>query len=234
MILKNYADPTIALRAMTNELKQMILKKTQEQSFHLALSGGNTARQMFNLWTKEYATEINWNKLRFYWVDERCVPPTDEESNYLHANKLLFTPLNIEPTHIFRIRGEYPPLEESVYYSNLVKKELSKQNGMPHFDAIILGIGTDAHTASIFPNNLALLNDDRLYTVSRHPVSDQYRVTMTGTFILNHTPLFIPVFGSDKKDMINKLKRAFFEEDMTPAAYILAKAENATIFTDIA
>lgn len=234
MILKSYADPTIALRAMTNDLKQIILKKTQDESFHLALSGGNTAKQMFNLWTKEYATEIDWNKLRFYWVDERCVPPTDEESNYLHANQLLFAPLNIEPTHIFRIRGEYPPLEESVYYSNLTKKQLPKQNGMPHFDAIILGIGTDAHTASIFPNNLALLNDDRLYTVSRHPVSDQYRVTMTGTFILNHTPLFIPVFGSDKKDMINKLKRAFFEEDMTPAAYILAKAENATIFTDIA
>ncbi len=234
MILKSYADSIIALRAMTNELKQMILKKTPDESFHLALSGGNTAKQMFNLWTKEYATEIDWNKLRFYWVDERCVPPTEEESNYLYANKLLFTPLNIEPTHIFRIRGEYPPLEESTYYSNLVKEELSKQYGMPHFDAIILGIGTDAHTASIFPNNLALLNDDRLYTVSRHPVSDQYRVTMTGTFILNHTPLFIPVFGSDKKDMINKLKRTFFEEDITPAAYILAKAENATIFTDIA
>lgn len=229
MILHYYTDSTSALRAMTNDLKRTISET--KGTFHLALSGGGTAQQMFKLWVEEYSEEIEWNRLRFYWVDERCVPPTDAESNYGHALHLLFEPLQIPAAHVFRIRGEEDAEAEALRYSQLIEEEVTERNNKPHFDAIILGVGPDAHTASIFPNQLELLTDQRLYAVAKHPVSGQQRVSMTGTLILNDTPLFVPILGTDKQNVIEKLKQGFSESNATPSAYILNKATQAEIYT---
>ena len=104
---------------------------------------------------------------------------------------------------------------------------------MTRFDAIILGVGADAHTASIFPNTMQLLTDERLYAVSRHPVSGQQRVTMTGTCILSDIPLFVPIIGKDKAEMISKLKKGYSTSNPTPAAYILNNASRATVYTSL-
>lgn len=231
MIHHDYIDSTDALRGMTNDLKRTISETNG--LFHLALSGGGTAQKMFSLWADEYAEQIAWNRIRFYWVDERCVMPTDEESNYGHALRLLFNPLGIPADHVFRILGENYPETEAIRYSKLIKMELPESNGVPHFDAIILGVGPDAHTASIFPNNLPLLTDDRLYAVAQHPVSRQQRISMTGTLLLNHSPLLVPILGANKHQMVEQLKQGFSETNATPAAYILSKAEKAAIYTSI-
>lgn len=102
----------IALRAT-----RMQVRRKKEEPFFLALSGGETAQQMFRLWTERFSGRIDWDTIRFYWVDERCVPPQDSESNYGHAHELLFGPLNILPAHIHRIRGEEEPAAEAVRYA---------------------------------------------------------------------------------------------------------------------
>lgn len=230
MKIQKYNDSKEALRAVTDELIRL-MKQKGSVYFNLALSGGETAKQMFSLWAEEYKNRIDWNILRFFWVDERCVPPTDKDSNFGHANRLLFQPLHIPEDHIHRIRGEEEPGAEAVRYSQEVKEFLPRYNQLPYLDCIILGVGNDAHTASIFPDTLPLLTDTRTYAVSQHPETRQFRITMTGPIILNSSPLLIPVLGTGKAEVIKEIKKGYSETNATPAAYILSNATDATVYT---
>ena len=123
MRLKVLGSAEDALRAMTEQLIEK-MNMRGISPFHLALSGAGTAQQMFGLWIREYREKIKWEQLRFYWVDERCVSPDDEESNFKHADELLFRPLDIPHAHVHRIHGEREPEVEAEHYSELVKWEL--------------------------------------------------------------------------------------------------------------
>lgn len=231
MILNVLGSTEDALRAMT---EQLIEKMSMQgiSPFHLALSGAGTAQQMFRLWIREYREKIKWERLRFYWVDERCVSPDDEESNFKHANELLFNILDIPHAHVHRIHGEREPEVEAEYYSELVRWELPGYAFCPRFDAIILGIGEDGHTASIFPSTPELLTAKCCFKVSQHPESGQKRITMTGSLILNAKLLLIPVLGNAKISILQKVINAE-ENSALPAAYIINHAPEAMIFTDL-
>lgn len=230
MKLKVYNLQEDALRGMTEQL--IHLMKQRRDPFHLALSGAGTARKMYKLWVEEYRDKINWDQLRFYWVDERCVEPSDEESNFKHADDLLFRPLDIPLLHIHRIHGEREPETEAEHYSEMVRWELPGYACLPRFNCVILGIGEDGHTASIFPKNQALLTDGRCYAVAQHP-NGQKRITMTGTFILNSKAIFIPVLGKEKTAILQKVIHASGnKESRLPSSYILSRAPEAVVFTD--
>lgn len=230
MMIERFNDKKEALRALTEKLMRLIEEKKEPMPFNLALSGGGTAKQMFDLWREVYKDKIDWDHLRFFWVDERCVAPGDEESNFGQAERLLFKPLHIPADHIHRIRGECEPGAEAMRYAWEVKEFLPRFNQLPTFDCIILGIGEDAHTASIFPTTLELLSDSRVYTVSRHPSTGQFRITMTGPLILNGSPLLIPLLGKEKEHVLRELIAGYSPAHPTPAGYILAHAVEATIF----
>lgn len=233
MLIENYKDNKDALRALTDRLMTYMSCKCDTKPFNLALSGGETAKQMFSVWVEEYKDKIRWDDLRFFWVDERCVPPTDEESNYGHAHELLFKPLHIPEEHVHRIHGEMEPGTEAMRYSRIVKENLPRHGQFPYFDCIILGIGGDAHTASIFPDTLPLLTDSRNYAVSQHPTTGQFRVTMTGPLILNGSPLLVPVLGKGKAGVIEELKQGYSATNATPAAYILSHAVDSVVYTTL-
>jgi 6-phosphogluconolactonase len=220
-----------ALRALTARLIALMDAKA-ERVFNLALSGGETAKQMYNLWTGEYNDMLDWGRLRFYWVDERCVAPDSPDSNYGHALQLLFEPLNISERHIHRIQGENNPEAEAVRYAAEVESLVPLHNGKPRFDCIILGVGNDLHTASIFPHTMPLLTDLRSYATATHPESGQVRVTMTGSVILNDTPLLVPVLGSGKSAVISALEESDFTKHPTPAIYVCSKAKDVTLYTE--
>lgn len=231
MSFENCVDELSAIQAVTEHMKNIYDEKEKSLPFYLALSGGETAKKLFAFWVEKYKEKMNWNRFRFFWVDERCVPPTDNDSNFGHADSLLLKPMNIKEEHVFRIHGEDIPEREALRYSRIITNNLPVYNGLPHFDCIILGVGADAHTASIFPNVMSLLTDARLCAVSRHPQSGQLRITMTGPMILNHVPLLIPVLGSGKDNMISTLKVGYSEANRTPAAYVLSHAQTAFVFT---
>lgn len=233
MKVENYKDDKEALRALTGRLITYMSCKEEQHPFNLALSGGETAKKMFTLWVDEYKDKIDWDNIRFFWVDERCVAPTDTESNYGHANRLLFEPLQIPADHVHRIHGEVEPGTEAMRYSRIVKEYLPRHGQFPYFDCIILGIGGDSHTASIFPDNLPLLTDSRNYAVSQHPETGQFRITMTGPIILNGSPLLVPVLGANKGAAIEELKQGYSATNATPAAYILSHAVDATVYTTL-
>ncbi|MCD8137363.1 MAG: 6-phosphogluconolactonase [Parabacteroides gordonii] len=233
MKIENYKDNKEALRALTSQLMTYMSRKEDQKPFNLALSGGETAKKMFALWVDEYRDKIDWDSLRFFWVDERCVAPTDPDSNFGHANKLLFEPLQIPRDHIHRIHGEVEPGTEAMRYSRIVKEYLPRHGQFPYFDCIILGIGGDSHTASIFPDNLPLLTDSRNYAVSQHLETGQFRITMTGPIILNGSPLLVPVLGADKGPAIEELKQGYSAVNAAPAAYILSHAVDSIVYTTL-
>lgn len=232
MEINQYEDSQRALHALTEDLTRLIRHRRREV-FNLALSGGETAKKMFTLWVAEYKDRMDWEALRFFWVDERCVPPADPESNYGQAENLLLSPLQIPEKQIHRIQGENDPGQEALRYAREVRECVPCVHGIPLFEAVILGIGNDLHTASIFPNVPELLTDTRDYAVSRHPVTGQYRVTMTGTLLLSGAPLLVPVLGKGKEQVLEELRKKNSRSLSYPATYILGRVSQATVYLGI-
>jgi 6-phosphogluconolactonase len=171
--------------------------------FNMAVSGGSTPRHFFSLLSnEEYRKQIPWEKVRFFWVDERCVEPTHQESNFGMTYDALLQYAFVPASNIFRMKGEEIPENESQRYINLLRKELPAKDGFPVFDLVLLGMGEDGHTASIFPQNIELLNSDFPVEVSAHPVTGQKRITLTGKSINNAHDVIVLVTGESKAELL--------------------------------
>lgn len=221
-----------ALEKFAQRLGEEIAESEKAKKvFNLSVSGGDTAKKIFEVLSK---APIGWGNVRFFWVDERCVAPTDGASNYKHAKELLFDRVGIPEGHVFRMRGEECPISEMERYAKIVAEQVPQKDGFPVFDCSIIGVGPDFHTASIFPNTMKLLNDEEPYAVNKNPETGQWRMTMTGRTILNSKKIFAAILGKKKEQMFKKLLRDIVQNpDSSPAAYVLAKAQDAEIFTDI-
>ena len=230
--IEKFHDTDSLFESLTQHLKEK-MEENHSELFCLALSGGNTAIDMFDFWVNKNQIFIPWDKIQFFWVDERCVSPKDTESNYFQACQHLFEPLHISTEYIHRIRGEEDPYDEAQKYSDLVNKLVPQKDNRPSFDAIILGAGTDGHTASIFPDDLSLLTNKDNYTVSQHPDKPQMRISMTGTLILNAKTILLPVIGKEKQNVIKKILSDNKENLYLPANYIYRAAPDITLYTNI-
>lgn len=206
-----------------------IMNEEPEKIFNIAVSGGNTPALMFDLWANEYADQTPWGRIVFYWVDERCVPPENSDSNFGIMRSLLLGIVPISYTHIFRIRGEEKPAKEAVRYSALVARQVPEKNGWPEFDIILLGAGDDGHTSSIFPGQEALLSSDLIYVVSTHPRNGQKRIAMTGIPILNARRVIFLITGKAKAEVVEEI---YYSGDTGPAAYVAHHAQNVEVFMD--
>ncbi len=171
----------------------------------IAISGGNTPKTLFSVLAEEYKNRLNWEKIHFFWVDERCVPPEDRESNYGMTKKFLFDKVELPDENIHRIKGENIPEKEAERYSAEIDEYLKYKNKLPNFDLIILGIGTDGHTASIFPNQLQLLHSEDVCAIGIHPQTGQKRVTLTGKVINNGENVFFMITGEDKAKVVSNI-----------------------------
>lgn len=231
MEIQSHRTEAEALRALTDMLALSVRNKAHGP-FNLALSGGATAAKLFRFWTDPLETHPNWRTVRFFWVDERCVAPQDSQSNYGEAQRLFFGPMGIPSDRIFRIRGEIDPGEAAREYTARVADEVPAAGGIPCFDAIILGVGEDMHTASIFPGESSLLTAPAGYAVSEHPLSGQRRVTMTGQLILAGRLLLVPVVGRGKAPVTERLVDPA-SGDRYPATYLLSRSPQSVLLTDV-
>ena len=141
--------------------------------FTIALSGGNTPRLLFSVLADQYAASVTWSNVHFFWVDERCVPPDDPESNFGMTNDVFLQRIDIPAGNIHRIRGEDDPGREAERYSVEISEFTIKKSGMPFFNVIFLGLGEDGHTASIFPGNEKLFATDKICVMAVHPSTGQ-------------------------------------------------------------
>ncbi|WP_373400507.1 6-phosphogluconolactonase [Algoriphagus halophilus] len=164
-----------------------VLKEMSDtgEKIHVALSGGSTPKVIFDYIADELGDDILWDNINFYWGDERCVPPTDSESNYKMTVDHLLSKVDMPEENIFRVLGENDPEEEAIRYSKILENELPIVNGIPQFDLVMLGMGDDGHTVSIFPYNIELWDAKETCVVAVHPDSGQKRVTITGKVVNN-------------------------------------------------
>src|SRR5690606_25240290 len=151
----------------------------ENKTTHIALSGGSTPKVVFDYMAAHYK-EVDWSTVHLYWGDERCVPPTESESNYKMTVDHLLSKIDIPKDNIHRVRGEDLPELEAGRYGKVLEEELPIMNKVPQFDLVILGMGDDGHTASIFPDEIGLWDSANNCEVAIHPDSGQRRITITG------------------------------------------------------
>ncbi len=224
-------DQQSVAQAFADHLVQRLGEK---HPFRLVLSGGSTPRLLFQLLAESYRERIDWSRLHLFWCDERCVPPDDEESNYRTARELLLSRVPIPESQVHRIRGEAPPEEEAERYSDLIDKETPRVNGWPRFDLIMLGMGADGHTASIFPDQMQLLDSEAICGLARHPESGQQRVTLTGGVLNNAAEVAFLVTGADKAERVREVLAREGEWKRYPAAHIQPTEGEVLWFLDAA
>ncbi len=195
----------------------------------VAISGGKTPDEIFKRLSAEYHNSINWPKLLVYWADERCVPPNDPESNYGRASELLINNVEIVQDNVFRIRGEDDPVPESERYAGLISTNLLLKNDLSVFDLVMLGVGEDGHTASIFQGDENLFRTDALTAVTSNPATGQSRITLTGSLINNASNVAVIVTGQSKR---NILERIFDKEnnELLPAKLLNTSSGNVRWF----
>jgi len=198
-----------------------LLKLSQEnEAINIALSGGSTPKAIFEVLSKEYAKSIDWTKLRFFWGDERCVPPNDHESNFGMTREHLFDHVGTKAVNIFRVKGELEPDEAVDNYINTIEENVPMANGLPQFDVMLLGMGDDGHTASIFPHQIGLWNSENTCELAQHPDSGQFRVTLSGRIINNSKQIFFLVTGANKADKIDEIINRKGHYQQYPAALV--------------
>lgn len=205
-------------------------KVSQKEALHIALSGGSTPKILFELLADEYDEDIDWSRVHFWWGDERCVPPTDEDSNYKMTKERLFDGVDIKEECIHRVIGESDPVVEAERYGKEIKAQVPLQNGLPQFDIIMLGMGSDGHTASIFPHEMQLLHDENVCGVATHPESGQKRVTLNGPVINNALDICFLVTGEGKAEKVDEILHKKENYLSYPAAHF--NKENVTWFLD--
>jgi 6-phosphogluconolactonase len=164
----------------------------------LAISGGHTPTPMFGLLAK---TKLDWSRIHLFWVDERCVPPTHEDSNFRLANEALVKPSGIPSANVHRILGEAPPEEAAKAYIEDIRKCLSLRPGeLPAFDILHRGMGPDAHTASLFPGEPLIANRTDIAAHVWVEKMKMHRVTLLPGTLLAAKITVLQVEGTDKAD----------------------------------
>jgi 6-phosphogluconolactonase len=201
-----FSTPYELAEKFAEEMMDMIAKTGKRNlSVTIALAGGATPELLYSLVGNKFANSVRWEFVHFFWSDERCVPPDNPESNFGMAHKALFKKISIPSNNIHRIMGESDPAEEASRYSQEIERYTRKREGLPVFDLIILGLGDDGHTASIFPSDITLMESERICSVSTHPVTMQKRITLTGRIINNADKVTFIVTGSKKAEIVEKI-----------------------------
>lgn len=202
------------------QLLTRIHKLPEGHFFSLVLSGGSTPKAIFQYLALHFRNQVPWNKILIFWGDERCVPPQNEESNYLMARNNLFDKIPLPVENIFRMKGEVEPQAEAVRYAEVVRQHVPSQNNIPCFDFVMLGLGDDGHTASIFPDNLALFSSNKLFDVAEHPQTKQKRITASGMLINNAKTVAFLATSEAKSAMVATILEQKKEWKKLPASWV--------------
>jgi 6-phosphogluconolactonase len=196
--------------------------------FLIALSGGTTPKTLYQtLATPEWEERFNWSNTIFLFGDERCVSPEHPESNFGMAQTSLFRPLGIQPDHIFRIKGESPDVASAAqeYEETIRRLTHCVVPELPRIDLIVLGLGEDGHTASLFPGTAALQERRRIVTVSQAPKGIRSRITLTLGVLNQASVVLFLVTGSSKAPMVRTILEPQTAADRAlPAAAVSPEA----------
>ena len=229
MNLKIYKDKQKVAEQFSSYFVDQVKDKG---TFHVALSGGSTPKIVFDVLAENFSDKVDWNKVHFYWGDERCVPPSDDESNYKMTVEHLFSKIELPKENIHRILGEKDPKGEALRYANLLEINLDRVEGVPQFDLVILGMGDDGHTASIFPHEIELWDAEDHCVVATHPDSGQKRVSINGKVINTAKEVAFLVTGASKSEKVKAVVEKTEGSEAYPASLVHPASGNLVWFLD--
>lgn len=220
--VKIFPSPYEMAEKFAEEMVQMINDSAKNSKpFSVALSGGSTPELLFSVLGDHFSRSANWESVHFFWGDERCVPPDHPESNYGMTKRKLISKIEIPVLNIHRIRGEDDPQKEALRYSEEISLNTRKRKEVPLFDLVLLGLGEDGHTASIFPGHLDLFDSDKVCEVAFHPVTLLKRITITGKVINNADNVIFLVTGKNKETIVEKILKNNQSAQNYPASYVV-------------
>jgi len=210
-----FANAHDAATAVAERLSVLVAAATEERrTFSLALSGGTTPQSLFSLLVREYDVRIPWSEVEFGFVDERAVGPDDPRSNFGQANRELFRPLKVPSDHIHRIEGEARSVDVARdRYEEEIRTLLGSTSVGPlpsrSFDVVLLGVGTDGHTGSLFPGAASLAETSRWVAVETHPSMEPKvpRITLTLPAIAAAGHALFLVLGKAKRPVLQRILR---------------------------
>jgi len=213
---------------MAEELVEEFYRYTKElyelnKKVNIAISGGSSPLYFYRRlasFNSISLKKIDWSKIHIFWVDERCVPPNHQDSNYGSANRLFLRTIDIPQENIHRIQGEKEPTEETLRYSEELKSNIPLRNSYPSFDWIFLGLGDDGHTASIFSDQLNVLFSDSYCEPVVHPQTKQRRITLTGKVLINSRRISFLITGESKQKAVKEIINNEPSAKLYPASYI--------------
>jgi 6-phosphogluconolactonase len=189
--------------------------------FRVALAGGNTPRSAYELLGEEpRSLSLSWSDVFIYFGDERCVPPDDEQSNYRMAKKAFLDSVPLPPANIHRIRGEADPGIAANEYASILRADLAQP---PRFDLILLGLGPDGHTASLFPGTPPDIDGNALVRAVYAQTQMMWRVTVTPLVINLARVVAFAVEGVEKADILAKVIQGPFDPTTYPAQIVAPK-----------
>src|SRR5271157_1236122 len=193
--------------------------------FTLCLAGGSTPAAMYELLATRFKLSVDWKEVQFFWGDDRCVPPDHKASNFAMATRTMLSPLGIKPEQIHRIHGELKPDECATAYEAELRKFFSLRPGqLPRFDLALLGLGANAHTASLFPGDPAIHETRRMaLAVEVDDPTQRHRVTLTAPVLNNAARVMFVVHGADKAPAVQQILEGPRNLDRFPAQVIAPK-----------
>lgn len=235
--IKIVADAEAMGRAAAETLVKHISESLQTRDvYSIALSGGSTPRRLYRLLAgdSELRGKIPWKRVHFFWGDERHVPPDHPDSNYHMAFEAMLSRIPVPPANIHRIHAEDPDADQAAGdYARDIRRFFDIASGeIPRFNCVLLGMGSDGHTASLFPGSPALGEQKRLVVANWVEKFQSYRITLTVSVFNNADLILFLVSGKQKADALQAVLEGDWAPDRYPAQRIQPKHGSMLWFLD--
>lgn len=220
-------DEPALYRAAAERVVQIAAEATGARgSFHLVLSGGRTPEGLYvELARPEFAARMDWQHTHVYFGDERSVPPDHPDSNFRLAHERLLSRVPVPATQVHRIAGERPAAQAAVEYADLLAHHAPVENGFPHFDLVLLGMGLDGHVASLFPGTEALAVADAAVAPVYVEKLQTWRVTLTFPVLDRARHVLLLVAGAKKSAVVRRALRESPGTDPIPVQRLRPQGE---------
>ena len=204
----------------------------------IAISGGSTPKAVFALLadpSQPFLNDIPWSQLQLFWVDERCVPPDNAESNYGMTKAAMLDKVPLPEANIHRMEGELDPEEAASRYESEIRNAFKLEGAeTPTFDLILLGLGPDGHTASLFPHTDGLNEMARICIANHVPQKDTWRMTLTWPVITEGRAVAFLIEGEEKAAMVRTVFTGAYDPETYPSQLIRPASGHLTLLLDTA
>jgi 6-phosphogluconolactonase len=194
--------------------------------FLVALSGGSTPMRLYELLGQQFQNEVDWTRAHFFWGDERCVPVDDAGNSYGRTKKVFFDKINIPGENIHRVLSELEPDSASREYARTLEVFADPPFAWPRFDLVLLGMGDDGHTASLFPNSPVEVDSPTLAVTANYQGRPANRVTLTPTVLNSSRNIMFLVIGKAKAMTLSRVLSDTYNPKELPAQRIAPKDGN--------